>query len=267
MKLLKIINLAHLFGVVWILSVFYFLVLLSLAFINNGLTEQQGGLIAIAIITGIIAFLGALLFYSIHFLFFRKKKRLGTTGSVRKGISPLFVIVPILILALAGVVAVYGAYNLGKAERLLQSEQTNPTETTNNTPDVTEEIRYIDSDPVITCTSSHPQCSGQSIQVRQSACSQIYCCRIDDKWSVYPSENDCKAAAQKEAPQQQNNTTNYPPCTINYSELGAITYYTIPPEECASKQIDQKVHEELRDSYDKCVQNFGAENCTNRSNP
>jgi hypothetical protein len=56
--------------------------------------------------------------------------------------------------------------------------------------------------------------------------------------------------------------TSYPPCTINYSGLGAITSYTIPPEDCASKQIEARTNDVLRESYDSCVKNFGAENCT-----
>lgn len=63
-------------------------------------------------------------------------------------------------------------------------------------------------------------------------------------------------------PTEQPKPTSYPPCTINYSDLGAITYYTIAPEDCASKQIEARTNDVLRESYDSCVKNFGAENCT-----
>lgn len=169
----------------------------------------------------------------------------------------------LLFLSLSVILAVVvlGAYIIGQASMYREQVQT-------STPEAQPSLgktQQVDSDPVVTCTSSYPNCSGQSIQARQSACSSIYCCQVGDKWSVYPSESACKAAQGTVAApsaHQQNTATKYPPCTINYSQLGAITYYSIPPEYCASKQTEARTHEALRDSYDKCVQNYGAENCT-----
>lgn len=170
----------------------------------------------------------------------------------------------LLFLSLSVILAVVvlSAYIIGQAS--IYREQVQPL-TIEAQPSVSKTTQQVDSDPVVTCTSSYPNCSGQSIQARQSACSSIYCCQVGDKWSVYPSESACKAAQSTVAApsaQEQTTATKYPPCTINYSQLGAITYYSIPPEDCASKQIEARTHETLRDSYDKCVQNYGAENCT-----
>ena len=195
MKLLKIINFAHFFGIVWLLSVLYFLVLLSLALINNGLTEQQGNLVGITIITGIFAFLGASFLYLVHILFFRKRKHAKTTGRLKKRFSPLLLAIPLVILGLVGVVAVQGAYILKGADERLETEQSKTTkESDAQSPVVSEAVKYVDSDPVISCTSSHPQCTGQSIQINQGACSNIYCCQVGDEWSVYPSESACNSA-------------------------------------------------------------------------
>ncbi len=164
-----------------------------------------------------------------------------------------------LLLSFVFAVVVFGAYIIGQASMYREQVQTSTPEVQPSSGETTQ----VDSDPVITCTSSYPNCSGQSIQAKQSACSNIYCCQVGDKWSVYPSENACKAAQNAAAPVQQSNnsTAKYPPCTINYSQLGAITYSTISPEDCASKQIEAKVNDAATQSRIKCIQNYGEENC------
>jgi hypothetical protein len=264
MKFITVKTLAHIFSFLWLLSIIVFGgIIFYGTFITDTVTQQQSTVLVFVVLTGLFAFLGALVLYLIHLLFLRKRLVVGTPRSPRMDISPLFLILILFLISIGGVVAVAGAYNLGQASKLRDEQKTVTAETN---PSPTVQVKYVESDPVITCTSSYPNCSGQSIQVRQSACSTITCCQVGDKWSVYPSENDCKAAqaavAPTSKPQPQNNAaTKYPPCTINYSDLGAITYYTIPPEECASKQTNQKVHEAQRDSYDQCVRNYGADNC------
>lgn len=169
----------------------------------------------------------------------------------------------IIFLSLSFVfgVVVLGAYIVGQASIYREQVQTSTPEVQ---PSADKTTQQVDSDPVVTCTSSYPNCSGQSIQAKQSACSNIYCCQVGDKWSVYASENACKAAQDAAAPpvQQSNNaTTKYPPCTINFSQLGAITYNTISPEDCVSKQIEAKVNDAATQSRIKCIQNYGEENC------
>lgn len=258
MKLLKVKNLAHLFTIVWLVAiiVFFGVVVFGLQG-GNALNEQHNTTLVFVALTGLFAFLGALVLYMVHYLFLRKKSALGTPGSSRIAVGVLVA----LLLLFIGAIGVRGAYNLGQANRFLEQSKTDVTQPS---PQPTVQVKYVDSDPITTCTSSYPNCAGQSIQARRSACSAITCCQVGDNWSVYPSDNDCKIAQAAVAPTgkpQTNTSIKYPPCTINYSQLGDITYYDIPPEECASKQMNTKIHEAQRDSYDQCIKNYGAENC------
>lgn len=145
MKLLKVINLAHLFGIVWLLAsiVFVGTIVVGLK-IGGSLTEQHNTVLVYTFLTGIFAFLGASILYMTHYLFLRKKALLGTPGSVRRGISPAFLIVLILLLGFVGVAAVKGAYNLGQADKFL--ETSNTPETTNTpAPAVSETVRYVET--------------------------------------------------------------------------------------------------------------------------
>ncbi len=107
---------------------------------------------------------------------------------------------------------------------------------------------YTDPDPVITCTSSYPNCSGQSIKAKQSACSKITCCQIGDKWSVYPSSDTCSQDqkayyANKYVPTNSGTTNTYTPpsntneitCNvIGYSQSRNVWTYILTPAECDS---------------------------------
>jgi len=63
--------------------------------------------------------------------------------------------------------------------------------------------KMVDSDSIIDCKSSSPNCNGSSIRVRKSQCSNITCCQIGSSWSVYPSSDECKKA------QNNNSSGNY----------------------------------------------------------
>lgn len=157
----------------------------------------------------------------------RKKTHSKGFGNVIHGVNPTFLVLLLLFLGFIGIIAVKGAYNLGQADKLRETGKYTDTKA----PVATETVRYTDSDPVITCTSSYPQCSGQSIKVKQSACSQIYCCGIGDKWSVYPSENDCKVAQNAAAPTQQQN--NLVSCYV-YGQT-----FNLTPEKCSYYQSEE----------------------------
>lgn len=62
--------------------------------------------------------------------------------------------------------------------------------------------KAVETDPIIDCVSSYPNCNGSSIKLRRSQCSNITCCQIGNNWSVYPSSEKCKEA-------QNNNSNNY----------------------------------------------------------
>lgn len=107
-------------------------------------------------------------------------------------------------------------------------------------PPETKQV-YVDPDPIITCTSSYPNCLGKSLQVRQSECSKTYCCGIGDKWSIYLSEGQCKQAQKNAGNVTQNNYVPPVPsgqikikCDLSSGEyhydFGEITY-----DECKRK--------------------------------
>ncbi|MFA5750001.1 MAG: hypothetical protein WC895_02150 [Candidatus Shapirobacteria bacterium] len=91
--------------------------------------------------------------------------------------------------------------------------------------------KTVDTDPIIDCVSSYPNCNGSSIKLRRSQCSNITCCQIGNSWSVYPSSEKCKETQNKN--NTQTNTNKYPPCTIYYPSLNrSETYYYTSPEDC-----------------------------------
>jgi hypothetical protein len=112
-----------------------------------------------------------------------------------------------------------------------------PSATTIPTPKQTKSV-YIDPDPIISCTSTAPNCSGQSIKAKQSACTKITCCQVGNKWSVYPSSDQCT----KDQNVANNQVTTYPPCVVNYPALGySTTYSYTTPADCSYWQERAKV--------------------------
>lgn len=233
MKLLKVINIAHLFGIIWFLSVVAFFVLAFVAQTDGGrYSPSQDTAFIYIVITGVIAFLGALLLYMVHILFFRKKPRHGTPGSVRRGIHPAFPII-IFFLLLLGAVSVFGAYNLGQADRNIDEVK---TETPETAPSVKETVKYVDNDrlsatddPVVAC-NVHESCGGGTKQLRQSVCSNSICCQVGNSWTFYEDKNRCLAD------QSSYNTTNnsqYVPCTV-YGQT-----YNLTPEKCRYYQSEE----------------------------
>lgn len=93
----------------------------------------------------------------------------------------------------------------------LEKEATpTPTPLINSTPTLIPTQKVVDTDPIIDCESSYPNCKGSSIRVRQSRCSKITCCGFNDgKWTIYPSVEKC-TEAQKNSQTQVNNPTIKP---------------------------------------------------------
>lgn len=146
MKLLSVKNLAHVFGVVWLLAVLTFIGIIVLGLNGgNALTERDNTVLVYAFTTGIFAFLGASVLYMVHYLSLRKKALLGTPGSVRRGVSPAFLILLVLFLGFVGVVAVKGAYNLGQADKFMEAANT-PESVSNDEvllPPITHTVRDV----------------------------------------------------------------------------------------------------------------------------
>lgn len=84
-----------------------------------------------------------------------------------------------------------------------------PTETPTDTPTPIPQTYQPPTDPVITCTSSAPNCLGKSIQAKQSECSNITCCQVGNNWSVYASTVKCQED-QKTYNASHSNNTNSP---------------------------------------------------------
>lgn len=96
---------------------------------------------------------------------------------------------------------------------------------------------YVDPDPITSCTSSYPNCVGQSISLKSSQCSSITCCQIGNKWSIYADKNKCtqdqNAYYGKSNPSTSTNNSGnnsyipptYYPCTLYYPALHYSQYY------------------------------------------
>lgn len=53
--------------------------------------------------------------------------------------------------------------------------------------------RYVNPDPVTTCTSTSPNCVGEpGIKLKRSQCAYITCCQVGSKWTIYASSSQCK---------------------------------------------------------------------------
>lgn len=107
----------------------------------------------------------------------------------------------------------------------------------------------VNTDPVVDCKSTHPDCYGETLKLKQSQCSNIFCCGFTDgTWKLYPSEESCKQAwANKSTKTNYQNTsptyTYTPPtyysCTLYYPALNTYTTYDSlyeTKEECDSAQ-------------------------------
>ncbi len=120
----------------------------------------------------------------------------------------------LLVLVAGGVFL--SVFLLGQLSSLSENQETTaqvegfstdrfvPTQIPTQTPTPISTVKtkvLAETDPIIDCVSSAPNCSGYSIRVRQSQCSKITCCQVGNVWSVYPSKEKCdedqKAAAPK----------------------------------------------------------------------
>lgn len=107
-----------------------------------------------------------------------------------------------------------------------------PTPTT--TPSPVPKKKVTDSDPIVICESSSANCSGKSIEVRNSQCSKTVCCQVGNNWTVYATMDKCREAQDNgHRSQNQNSNVN---CWQKRSD-GSYVYNfgTIPKSECDSQ--------------------------------
>lgn len=117
----------------------------------------------------------------------------------------------------------------------------------------------IDNDPIIDCLSSHPNCNGETIRLKKSQCSEIYCCGFSDgRWVLYPSEEKCKQEWQIQQPVPQIQIPTTPTNQLNYycyDNTLKYSYYTSSGEQC-NKDNYVSACKELAEMtiYDPCMQ-------------
>lgn len=244
MKLLSIKNLAHLFGIVWLLAVISFAEIIFFG-LNGGnvLTEQDNTMLVYVFLTGIFAFLGASVLYIVHYLFLRKKTLLGTPGSVRRGVSPAFLILLVLSLGFVGVVAVKGAYNLGQADKFLEASNTPETVRNDDVtqPPVTNSVRHVETVQPTTAPVVQKEKNQQSNLVSCYVYGQTFNL-TPEKCRYYQSE---EAGADKAL-----NSDSYTPPTQYETTQTSTPIPTSAPEKYHSTQ------EECRKSCYATYQNY-----------
>lgn len=101
---------------------------------------------------------------------------------------------------------------------------------------------YVDPDPIISCTSSYPNCVGQAgIQVRRSQCSNIICCQVGNTWSIYATRENCTAAQNATRPQQVQVPQNTQKTLGNnyycWNNAYGYFYYTSSGDQCNADNL------------------------------
>lgn len=225
MKLFRVINFAHLFGVIWLLSIAVFAGAFFFG-IKDGkvITEQYSTVLVIAVVTGLFAFLGACILYMTHYLFLRKKAVLGTPRSLT--VAPVLLVG--LLLLIFGAVAVRGAYNLGQADKLREMENSSKTTTETLPPIVTNTVRKVEtSQPTATPVIREEQKTQQNNLVQCNVYGQTFNL-TPEKCRYYQSE---EAGANKTT---ENNDGYVPP----YQDYGqsSTPVPTTAPEKYHSTQ-------------------------------
>lgn len=228
MKLLKVKNLAHLFGIVWLLSIaaFFGTILFGLKG-GNALTEQNSTVLVFIVITGIFAFLGASILYMVHYLFLRKKALLGTSGSRRMGIAPLVAIV--IVLLFVGAVSVRGAYNLGQAEKFLDEAKTTTPETTSNqAPIVTNTVRNEQA-PVRYLETAQPTTSPVVQEEPKNNQNNLVSCYVyGQTFNLTPEKCRYYQSEEAGADKAMQNNDGYVPPYQNYGQSSTPVPTTAP---------------------------------------
>ncbi len=223
MKLLKVINLAHLLGATWLFSIGVFI---GFLFITRnqptGYSQSQGLFIILTVITGVIAFLGALLLYSTHILFLRKKS---VVGHSRRS-SVLFFLPLMGLLVAVFLFGILGAYRLGTANNAVEmskNEEVAPTAVP------TESVRYINSQSINAVPSPTP--AQQNPQPNQSNLAP--CTVYGQTFNLTPE--DCRYYQGQEAGGKNVKNDGYVPPYQNYG-ANSTPVPTTPPEKYQSSQ-------------------------------
>jgi hypothetical protein len=133
---------------------------------------------------------------------------------------------------------------------------TSPTPTLKITKkSVNSNTKVVDSDPVIDCKSSSPNCNGSSIRVRQSQCSKITCCEIGNYWSLYPTTEKCREVQDKYWSDYYNNRNIIPTSTYKTpTQQPTPTTVSITPTQQPTPNINLDEYNAAKEGarIDKC---------------
>jgi hypothetical protein len=216
------------------------------------------------IIIGVIAFI-SLFSTTIDNYFERKKNKqevkektkLKTSFSLQ---SPVVILLVIVIAFLLGALFFKGN-NFTASDKAINPQPTSmPTPIP--TPIPTKAQVVVDSDPIIDCDSSYPNCKGTSIRVRRSQCSKITCCQVGNTWSIYPTNEKCDEAqktnqpAVTQAPKASSSLNYY--C---YDNTYKYWYYTSSGEQCNINNLVSLCKGIVKSTYDFCMKD-----CLNAAN-
>lgn len=223
MKLLKVINLAHLLGAIWLFSIGIFIGFLFI--IRNqpsGFSQSQGLFVILTVIIGVIAFLGALLLYSTHILFLRKKS---VVGHSRRS-SVLFFLPLMGLLVAVFLFSLIGAYRLGTANNAVEVSKNEEVEPT-STPAQSVIYRNVEPfhTPIPTAVPNNQQQSNQS--------NLAPCTVYGQTFNLTPQ--DCRYYQGQEAGAKNVKNDGYVPPYQNYG-TNSTPVPTTPPEKYHSTQ-------------------------------
>jgi hypothetical protein len=200
-KLLKVINLAHLLGGVWLLSIARFLDILLFKRDSDFFSGTYSTVLVLTVLTGLFAFCGSLILYLVHYLFLRKKPHLGTPRSVRRGFLPM-VTVGILLMIAIGAISVRGAYLLGQANTTFESSPP-----TSQIPPV-ETVNKVKPNPLNTAPPT--------VQETQTKNNLVACPVYGQTFNLTPEQ--CRYYQQEEAGGNKEGSTYTPPITSGNSQ-------------------------------------------------
>lgn len=113
------------------------------------------------------------------------------------------------------------------------------------------------SDPIVDCVSSAPNCNGESIKLKQSQCKNITCCGFKNGiWKVYSSSEKCTQAQNAEQPTQQVKMPTTPTNQMNfycYDNTLKYSYYTSSGEQCNKNNLVSSCKGIAKSTYDMCM--------------
>lgn len=118
-----------------------------------------------------------------------------------------------------------------------------PTPTSTPSPIITK--KAVNTDPIVICQHQAPECTGKSIEVRNSQCAQTSCCQVGNTWQLYSSVEKCKEAqAANKSGQTKSTTSTNNQNRVQYTVTNGLqngTYYCYPDRVNELTRQDQTI--------------------------